>query len=676
MVIASFKSLHFLLGLFVSLKLSAFAQEENHFIYHGFTGANLLLGENAKIHPNGLLELTNTSKHQIGRAFFPFPFQFNASLFNNSRSLSFSTQFAFAMVPELPTLGGQGMAFTISPSVDFTGAMAAQYFGILNSTSNGLPSNHLLAVELDAFQSLDLKDINDNHVGIDVNSLISIESAPVTYFSDEEKENKSLTLISGHVMHGWIDYDEAEKLLNVTVAPVTRAKPTLPLLSTPLDLSSVMLDSMYVGFSSSTGAVASSHYILGWSFNRGGQAQSLDVSKLPTLPTPRKSTKKPHLRIVVPAITAIILLVAISGDVCIIRRKKYEELREDWEQEYGPQRFSYKDLYKATKGFTESELLGCGGFGKVYRGVLPSSSMQVAIKKVSHDSRQGTKEFVAEIVSMGRLRHRNLVQLFGYCRRKGELLLVYDYMPNGSLDKLLFRNDTPSLNWARRYQVIRGVASALLYLHEEWEQVVLHRDVKASNVLLDADLNGRLGDFGLAKFHDHGSTPQTTKVVGTVGYLAPEITRTGKSTTCSDVFSFGTFMLEVTCGRKPVESERPPEEVVLVDWVLECWNRGAILGTVDPRLEGNHVEEEMELVLKLGLLCTHRTPAARPSMRQAVQYLDGNATLPDLPLHGAGIGLVPVSNEASREHVLTIPISSGEISSNSLSDSESILSGR
>ncbi|KAJ6895511.1 hypothetical protein NC651_021884 [Populus alba x Populus x berolinensis] len=676
MMIASFKSLHFLLGLFISLKLLALAQEENHFIYHGFTGANLLLGENAKIHPNGLLELTNTSKQQIGRAFFPFPFQFNTSLFNNSRSLSFSTQFAFAIVPELPTLGGHGMAFTISPSVNFTGDLAAQYFGILNSTSNGLPSNHLLAVELDALQSLDLKDINDNHVGIDVNSLISIESAPVTYFSDEEKENKSLTLISGHVMHVWIDYDEAEKLLNVTVAPVTRTKPTLPLLSTPLDLSSVMLDSMYVGFSSSTGAVASSHYILGWSFNRGGEAQSLDVSKLPTLPTRRKSRKKPQLRIVVPTITAIILLVAISGDVCIIRRKKYEELREDWEQEYGPQRFSYKDLYKATKGFTDSELLGCGGFGKVYRGVLPSSSMQVAVKKVSHDSRQGTKEFVAEIVSMGRLRHRNLVQLFGYCRRKGELLLVYDCMPNGSLDKLLFRNDTPSLNWARRYQIIRGVASALLYLHEEWEQVVLHRDVKASNVLLDADLNGRLGDFGLAKFHDHGSTPQTTKVVGTVGYLAPEITRTGKSTTCSDVFSFGTFMLEVACGRKPVESERPPEEVVLVDWVLECWNRGAILGTVDPRFEGNHVEEEMELVLKLGLLCTHRTPAARPSMRQAVQYLDGNATLPDLPLHGAGIGLVPVSNEVSTEHVLTIPISSDEISSYSVSDSESIFSGR
>jgi serine/threonine protein kinase len=286
------------------------------------------------------------------------------------------------------------------------------------------------------------------------------------------------------------------------------------------------------------------------------------------------------------------------------------------------------------------------------------------------------KEFVAEIASMGRLRHRNLVQLLGYCRRKGELLLVYDYMPNGSLDKFLFCNEKPNLDWPRRYQILRGVGSALLYLHEEWQQVVLHRDVKASNVLLDGDLNGRLGDFGLAKFHDHGSTPQTTNVVGTVGYLAPEITRTGKATTSSDVFAFGTFMLEVVCGRRPVESERPPEEVVLVDWVLECWKRGAILGTVDPRLNVNYEVKEVELVLKLGLLCTHRTPAARPSMRQVVQFLEGDATLPDIPLHGAGIGLVPVSNQSSRNHVLTIPISSDDVSSCCLSDCESILSGR
>ena len=302
MMVASIKSLLLLLGLFVSLKLLALAQEENQFIYHGFTGANLLLKEIAKIHPNGLLQLTDTSKRQIGRAFFPFPFQFSTSLFNNSRPFSFSTQFVFAMVPELPSLGGQGIAFTVSPSVNFTGAFATQYFGILNSTSNGLSSNHLLAVELDTVPSPDLKDINDSHVGIDVNSVISIDSAPVTYFSDEEKENKSLTLLSGNMMNLWIDYDEVERLLNVTVAPITRTKPPLPLLSTSLDLSSVMSDYMYVGFSSSTGAVASSHYILGWSFNRSGQAQSLDVSKLPSLPPQRKSRRKPYLRIAVPAI--------------------------------------------------------------------------------------------------------------------------------------------------------------------------------------------------------------------------------------------------------------------------------------------------------------------------------------------------------------------------------------
>ncbi|XP_059442240.1 L-type lectin-domain containing receptor kinase SIT2-like [Corylus avellana] len=240
------------------------------------------------------------------------------------------------------------------------------------------------------------------------------------------------------------------------------------------------------------------------------------------------------------------------------------------------------------------------------------------------------KEFVAEIVSMGRLRHRNLVQLLGYCRRSGELLLVYDYMPNGSLDKLLYSNEKLNLNWVQRFRIIRGVASGLLYLHEEWEQVVLHRDVKASNVLLDAELNGRLGDFGLARLHDHGSNSQTTRVVGTVGYLAPKLYKTGRATTCTDVFAFGAFMLEVACGRRPIEvpaTQGLPEGVILVDLVSQCWRRGAILDASDPRLEGDYMVEEMELVLKLGLLCSHAIPAARPSMKQVMQVLDGDADL-------------------------------------------------
>nr|POE98060.1 l-type lectin-domain containing receptor kinase iv.2 [Quercus suber] len=363
-------------------------------------------------------------------------------------------------------------------------------------------------------------------------------------------------------------------------------------------------------------------------------------------------------------------LITVTGAAYIIRRKKYEEIREDWEREYGPHRFIYKNLYKATKGFSDKELLGAGGFGKVYRGILPSSNVQIAVKRVSHNSKQGMKEFVAEIISMGRLRHRNLVQLLGYCRRR-ELLLVYDYMSNGSLDKFLYSNEKPNLSWFQRFRIIKGVASGLLYLHEEWEQVVLHRDVKASNVLLDAELNGRLGDFGLARLYDHGTNPQTTHVVGTVGYLAPEIIRTRRATTCTDVFSFGAFMLEVACGRRPVGLQGLTEDIILVDWVFECWRRGAILDASDPRLEGNYVVEEMELVLKLGLLCSHTVPAARPSIRQAMQFLDGNANLPELPDGSTFFGTFNGNEE--HDFLLSLPSSSGKGSAASLSSTDSIL---
>lgn len=479
----------------------------------------------------------------------------------------------FAIVPEeTDPFGGHGTAFIIAPTMELTGAVSNQYLGLLNSSSNGLSSNHVFAIELDTVQSPELGDINGGHVGIDVNNLRSLESAPAACFVEDEGQNRSLELLSGNPMQLWIDYEEVDKLLNVTLAPMGSNKPSQPLLSTTVDLSNDLLDTMYVGFSSSTGEVVSSHYILGWSFTKIGKAQSLDYSKLPSLPR-RKSKANGDLQIIIPVIVVIALLVTAFGGAYVVRRKTYEEIREDWENEYGPQRFSFKDLYKATEGFKEKELLGRGGFGKVYRGVLPSSSEKVAVKRISHNSEQGMKEFVSEIVSMGRLRHRNLVQLLGYCWRKGELLLVYEYMPNGSLDKFLFNNATSNLSWDQRFQILKGVASALLYLHEEWEQVVLHRDVKASNILLDANFSGRLGDFGLARLCDHGSTLQTTNVVGTIGYIAPELTRTGNATTSTDVFASGIFMLELASGRKPLEPQLEPEETFLTDRVFELWKQ-------------------------------------------------------------------------------------------------------
>ncbi|CAL5388690.1 unnamed protein product [Camellia sinensis] len=643
------KPVHFLLLFYVCLKTLVLAQDENQFIYNGFQGANVHVDGLAQIHPNGLLQLTNTSEKQSGHAFYQLPIKFNDSL---PQTLSFSTNFVFIMVPE-NTANGHGIAFTISPSTNFTGAFTTYFLGLLNSTNNGLASNHLLAIELDTNKNEQFNDIDNNHVGIDVNSLTSIDSVTASYYSSKEGKNKTLQLISGNPKQVWIDYDGVENLLNVTLAPIPSPKPNRPLLSTSIDLSPILLDSMYVGFSSSTGEAATNHYILGWSFNKSGTSKSIEISKLPSLPQQRKSRGKPGIAIIVSLVTlSIMLIFTIIVIVCRVRRKKYEDIQEDWEQEYGTQRFSYKDLYKATKGFKSKELLGAGGFGKVYRGVIPSSNELIAVKKISHDSKQGMREFVTEIVSMGRLRHRNLVRLLGYCRRKGELLLVYDYMPNGSLDKFLFGSEQ-ALNWVQRYQILRGVASALQYLHEEWEQVVLHRDVKASNILLDVDLNGRLGDFGLARLYDHGKNPETTNVVGTLGYLAPEFSRTGQATTSTDVYSFGVFMLEVACGRKPIEIQRLPEEMVLIDWVIENWKQGTILEASDPRLRGEYLKEEMELVLKLGLFCSHPNVAVRPSMRQVVQYLDGDALFPnDILLDIAGIGTLGVRNEASAEFVM------------------------
>ncbi|GKV32925.1 hypothetical protein SLEP1_g41487 [Rubroshorea leprosula] len=459
-------------------------------------------------------------------------------------------------------------------------------------------------------------------------------------------------------MQVWIDYDEEEGLLNVTLAPITSLKPDWPLLSIVIDLSQIFLDEMYVGFSAATGEAPSDHYILGWSFSKNGKAQSLPISELPQLPTHDGKSKKLEGLVII-LLVAVVALVAIYGAGYLFWRRKYGEVLEEWEREYGPQRFSYKTLYQATRGFSDKQLLGSGGFGKVYRGTLSSSTAQIAVKRISHDSKQGMKQFIAEIVSMGRLRHRNLVQLLGYCRRKGELLLVYDYMPNGSLDTFLFSNGRPLLTWSQRHRILRDVASALLYLHEEWEQVVLHRDVKASNVLLDSNLNGRLGDFGLARLHDHGANPETTKLVGTIGYLAPEITRTGMASTSTDVFAFGAFLLEVACGRRPIEQQRQPDEVFLVEWITKCWKRGAISDACDPRLEGNFPVEEMELVLKLGLLCSLPQPSARPSMRQVLQCLDGNTSLLDFSPENIENGMATNEEDSMHTIPLTPPISRG-----------------
>ncbi|XP_008777366.2 L-type lectin-domain containing receptor kinase S.4-like [Phoenix dactylifera] len=624
--------------VFLAFFLSA-ASQQDEFVYTGFGGGGAASGSRsnvsligvAEIENNGILRLTNDTSRLIGRAFYPSALQFRNA--TTGDAFSFSAAFAFAIVPEYPTLGGHGLAFVISPTKELKGALPSQYLGLMNATDVGNFSNHLFAVEFDTVQDFEFGDINDNHIGIDIDSMTSNASVSAAYHAGDGNKI-ALNLKSGGTVQAWVDYDGVAKVINVTVAPFS-SKPAVPILSFPVDLSPILHDRMFVGFSASTGLLASSHYLLGWSFKMNGVAQSLDLASLPSLPQPKK--KDTVFIIAVSATAVVVLIAAVVGAAYLFYKIKNADVIEPWELEIGPHRFSYKELKRATKGFRDRELLGSGGFGKVYKGTLPGSRTEVAVKRVSHESRQGIREFVAEIASIGRLRHRNLVQLLGWCRRRADLLLVYDYMPNGSLDNFLFSDELKPagavLSWAQRFRILRGVASALLYLHEEWEHVVIHRDVKASNVLLDGDLNGRLGDFGLAKLYEHGTNPSTTRVVGTLGYLAPELTRTGKATTSCDVFAFGALVLEVVCGRRPIEPKAPPEELVLVEWVWERWSSGRWADVVDSRLEGVYDKEEVAVAIKVGIWCSHPASSARPTMREVVRYLDGGdvAEVPDVP---------------------------------------------
>ncbi|KAL2229570.1 probable L-type lectin-domain containing receptor kinase VI.1 [Sesamum indicum] len=605
--------------------------ESQSFVYNGFNNSNLVRAGATIIKPSGALRLTNNSHNVIGHAFHPTPIPI---FFNNASS--FTTYFVFQIVPStLNTDGGFGLAFTLSPSPQFPGAAPGHLLGIFNPSNNGNPSNHIFAVEFDTVDGHnETSDTYGNHIGININGMNSTASDSATYYVDGTHNRKEeVWLEKEGPIQAWIDYDGVKKVVNVTICPLRVAKPVRPLLSEPIDLSLYLEKNMYAGFSAATGEKSSSHYILGWSFRLNGIADPLDPSQLPVVPVEKSSRSTNKVKKVLIATFSVVVFILLGALVSLLFYRRVImkfELLEDWELDC-PRRFGYKDLHKATKGFKESEKIGAGGFGSVYKGVLPATGVEVAVKKImSNNPLQGMREFAAEIESLGRLRHKNLVNLQGWCKHKNGLLLVYDYVSNGSLDSLLYNSKNGNyLTWEQRFNIVKGVASGLLYLHEEWEQVVIHRDVKSSNVLIDHDMNARLGDFGLARLYDHGKNSHTTHVVGTIGYIAPELTRTGKASKSSDVFAYGILLLEVACGRPPIKYELD-RNVILVDWVLECMKMGNIFEAVDAKLNSMYVTEEMELVLGLGLLCSHPKPEARPTMRQVVKYLNADEMLPML----------------------------------------------
>jgi hypothetical protein len=434
---------------------------------------------------------------------------------------------------------------------------------------------------------------------------------------------------NGQNVRAWIEFDGANFEINVTVAPVGVSRPSVPILSykNPL-IANYTSEEMYVGFSASKTTWVEAQRILAWSFSDTGVARDINVTNLPVFSLPSSSNSLSAGAI--SGITigcAVFVMICVFVVYCLWYKNKSKDLEEDeiedWELEYWPHRFSYEELSQATNGFSKDQLLGSGGFGKVYRGILSNNS-EIAVKCVNHDSKQGLREFMAEISSMGRLQHKNLVQMRGWCRKSNELMLVYDYMPNGSLDRYIFHKPKKLLNWQQRRQVLADVAEGLNYLHHGWDQVVVHRDIKSSNILLDSDMRGRLGDFGLAKLYSHNEVPNTTRVVGTLGYLAPELVTMAVATSASDIYSFGVVILEVACGRRPIEMGSTEEEdSVLIDLVRDLHAKGKAVEAADERMKGEFVVEEMEMVLKLGLVCCHPDPQRRPSMREVVAVLVG-----------------------------------------------------
>ncbi|XAR53753.1 Non-specific serine/threonine protein kinase [Bertholletia excelsa] len=281
----------------------------------------------------------------------------------------------------------------------------------------------------------------------------------------------------------------------------------------------------------------------------------------------------------------------------------------------------------ATNNFSDASKIGEGGFGYVYEGTL-ASGQEIAVKRLAKDSTQGEQEFKNEVLLVAKLRHRNIVRLLGFCLEGEEKILIYEYVPNKSLDLLLFDAEKrKTLDWTKRYNIIGGLARGIFYLHEDSGLRVIHRDLKASNVLLDGEMNAKISDFGMAKLFGGNQTQgNTTRVVGTYGYMPPEYAMQGKFSIQSDIFSFGVLILEIVSGMDNNSLCQSNSDKDLQGYAWKFWNEGTPLKLMDPTLEGTYSSNEVMKCIHIGLLCVQEDPDARPSMAKVVLMLNNHST--------------------------------------------------
>ncbi|KAI4377109.1 hypothetical protein MLD38_014793 [Melastoma candidum] len=295
--------------------------------------------------------------------------------------------------------------------------------------------------------------------------------------------------------------------------------------------------------------------------------------------------------------------------------------------------FTYEELMLATNGFSDANLLGQGGFGYVHKGVLPNGK-EVAVKKLKAGSGQGEREFQAEVEIISRVHHKHLVSLVGYCITGSERILVYEFVPNNTLEFHLHGKGRPTMDWPTRLKIALGSAKGLAYLHEDCHPKIIHRDIKAANILLDFKFEAKVADFGLAKLTSDANTHVSTRVMGTFGYLAPEYASSGKLTEKSDVFSFGVMLLALITGRRPVDTTNTYMDDSLVDWARPQLTRaledGNFDSLADPKLQSYYNHSEMARMVACAAACVRHSARRRPRMSQVVRALEGDVSLSDL----------------------------------------------
>ncbi|XP_074270699.1 putative L-type lectin-domain containing receptor kinase S.5 [Silene latifolia] len=548
-------------------------------------------------------------------------------LSNNGKVADFNSTFVINTKTSEGSTGGEGLAFILAKYSEIPDKSHGQWLGIVNASTNGLEQNSIVAIEFDTKKSFP-EDIDGNHVGLNINSVYSNTSVSLN--------SSNIRIASGNDTTGMIMYNGTTYLMDVYVVKgntIARNLPE-PIISMYIDLRDFLPNDVYIGFSASTGLSTELNCVKSWFF----VGSDLDDKG--------SSTLWVKVTVSVSVSLSVVLILSLAGVFLYRRRKlKRNDPPDDdgntisgIETGIGPKKIKLKDIKEGTGNFNIKNKLGSGGFGIVYLGIL--DGIEVAVKRIDNTP-AGKQNLIAEVTTIGSLHHKNLVRLIGWCHENNELILVYEYMPNRSLDYYIHidsenqnENKTKLLSWEIRHNIVCGVAQALDYLHNECSRRVLHRDIKASNIMLDSDFNACLGDFGLARMFSLSETSHhsTKEIAGTPGYMAPEIFHTGRATSETDVYAFGVLALVVACGKKAVfETKASEYRNSIVDWVWELYNLDTVLEAIDAKLEGKFEKVQAEFMLVLGLACCHPNPSMRPSMRNALQVLMGESLPPLVP---------------------------------------------